>query len=131
VILQDPGVRRGDPLAGQVLDGVGDAGAAGEPEGGRAEAEAHDHVRVRVRVEHQVAAGDADVEGALADVHGDVARAQVVELDLVGRVGEGEVLGGPALFVAGLGEHLDGGFAQRALVGYCDAQHGTALSMVR
>ncbi len=39
-------------------------------------------------VEQQVAAGDADVEGAGADVDGDVARAQVEELDVVVGVGD-------------------------------------------
>jgi hypothetical protein len=33
------------------------------------------------------------------------------------------------MLVTGLGEDLGGGLAQRALVGYCDAQHGTAFLM--
>ena len=44
-------------------------------------------------VEQQVAAGDADVERPRADVHGDVARTQEEELDVVVRVGQHELAG--------------------------------------
>ena len=64
----------------------------GEPEGRGAEVERVDLDRRRVRVEQQVAAGDADVERAGADVGGDVARAQVEELDVVARVGDDQLL---------------------------------------
>ena len=64
---------------------------------------------LRAGVEQQVAAGDADVEGALADVHRDVARAQEEELDVVVRVEQVELLGVAALPVAGLAQHLGGG----------------------
>ena len=73
-------------------------------------------------VEQQVAAGDADVEGALADVERDVARAQVEELHAVGGVEQAELLGVAALAVAGLAQDLGGGGGQRALVGDGDPQ---------
>ena len=73
-------------------------------------------------VQQQVPAGDADVEGPLADVDRDVARTQVEELDAVARVAQRELLEVAALGVAGLAEHLGRGLAQRPLVGYGDAQ---------
>ena len=68
-------------------------GRAGEVERRAAEAEREHLLGLGAGVEQQVAAGDADVEGALADVQRDVARAQVEELDAVLGVDEGELLG--------------------------------------
>ena len=34
-------------------------------------------------IEQQIAAGDADVDGSAANVHGDVQRAKVEQLDIV------------------------------------------------
>ncbi len=60
-------------------------------------------------------------------VHRDVARSQVVELDLVDLVGEHEVLGVPSLAVAGLAQHLRSGLGQRPLVGYGDLEQRTVV----
>ena len=79
--------------------------------------------RVGAGVEQQVAAGDADVERARADVGGDVARAEVEELDLVARVDDVQVARVAAAGVAGLVQHLGGGLGERALVGHGDSQH--------
>ena len=103
-----PDVRRGDPQPGELVEvGVG-ALRAGEPEPAAAEPEAHHLVGLRARVHEQVTAGDADVEGALADVERDVARAQVEELDAVLGVGQRQLLGVVALPVAGLAQDLGG-----------------------
>ena len=59
------------------------AGGTGEAEAAAAEPEPHHLLGLGAGVEQQVAAGDADVEGALADVQRDVARAQVEELHAV------------------------------------------------
>ena len=75
-------------------------------------------------VEQQVAAGDAEVEGALAHVDGDVARAEVEELDPVVGVGQHQLAVVGALAVAGLAEDLARRLGQRALVGHRDAQRG-------
>ena len=115
-----------DPQAGQ-LGQVGVAARGpGEPEPAATEAEPHRLFGLGPRVAQQVAAGDADVEGALADVQRDVARAQVEELDAVLGVGERQLLGVVALPVAGLAEDLRGRLGQRPLVGDRDAEecHG-------
>ena len=75
-------------------------------------------------VQQQVTSGDAGVHGALTDVHGDVARTQEEQLDVVGLVDEHELAPRAAGAVARLGEHGDGGLGQRALVGDGDTQHG-------
>jgi hypothetical protein len=85
------------------------AGLAGEAEGGAGEAEREDLLRVGAGVDQQVAAGDADVELAGGDVDRDVAGAEVEELDLVLRVDDPQLLGLPALLVAGLMQHLPRG----------------------
>ena len=85
------------------------AGPGGEPERRAAEAERHELLGGGAGVEQQVAAGDADVDRARADVHRDVAGAQEEELDVVVRVGQHELAGVAALAVAGLAEHLGGG----------------------
>jgi hypothetical protein len=74
---------------------------------------------VRTGVEQHVPAGDADVQGSLADIDGDVSRAQVEELDAIDFVEEREF---PirALGVTGLPQHLGRGFGQRTLVGHGD-----------
>jgi len=116
------GVGRRDALAGQVGDGGGDAGATGVPEAGGAEAEGADLGGRGPGVQQQVAAGDADVEGALADVDRDVARAEVEELDAVLGGDDGQVLAIRALAVAGLGEDVGRRQREGALVGEGDAQ---------
>ncbi len=83
-------------------------------------------VGLSARVEQHVAAGDAEVEGALPHVDGDVARTQVVELDTVGVVDEHEVLGVVALPVPGLPEHAGGGLGEGALVRYGDLQQSVS-----
>ncbi len=119
-----PDVRRGDPGAGQ----LGEVGVAprraGEPEPAAAEAQRQHLVGLGAGVAEQVAAGDADVEGALADVQRDVARAQVEELDAVLVVGERELLGVVALPVARLAQDLGRGLGERPLVGDGDAEEG-------
>ena len=68
-------------------------------------------------VEQQVAAGDAGVDGARADVDGDVARTQVEELDVVLGVGDDELLAVAARAVARLAQHLDGRSDREPLLG--------------
>ena len=97
-------------------------GGAGEAEAAAAEAERQHLLGLGAGVAQQVAAGDADVEGALADVQRDVARAQVEELDAVLGVDERQLLGVLALAVAGLAQDLGRGLGQRALVGDGDAE---------
>ena len=90
---------------------VGEVGEApdrtGEAEGRVPEVERVDLDGVRTGVEQQVAARDADVERARAHVGGDVARAQVEELDVVAGVGDVQVAGVAATGVPGLAEHLE------------------------
>ena len=95
----------------------------GEAERRVAEAERGDLGGVGAGVEEQVAAGDADVEGARADVGGDVARAEVEELDPVAGVGGVQVARVAAAGVPGLPQHLRGGLGERALVGHGDSEH--------
>ena len=99
------------------------AGRPGEAERRVAEAERGDLGGVGAGVEQQVAAGDADVEGARADVGGDVARTEVEELDPVAGVGGVQVARVAATGVAGLPQHLRGGLGERALVGHGDSEH--------
>ena len=122
--LDHPGVGRGDPLAGQLRQVVVLPGGPGEVEARSAEAQAQHLFGLGARVAEQVATGDADVEGALADVERDVARAQVEELAAVLGVGERELLGVGALAVAGLLEDLGGRDRQGALVGDGDSEQG-------
>ena len=122
VVLDHADVRRRDPQALEVLQRGVAPGGAGEVEARAAEPEVHHLVGLRAGVEQQVAAGDADVERALADVERDVARAQVEELDVVLGVDERELLGVAALAVAGLAQDLGGGLGQRPLVGDGDAE---------
>ena len=82
---------------------------------------------VRAGVEQQVTAGDADVERALPHVDRDVAGTQVEELDVVVGVDGDEVLGGAALAVAGLRQHLGGGLGEGALVGHGNGEHGLSF----
>ena len=100
------------------------AGRRREVEPRAAEAERQHLLGLGAAVEQQVAAGDADVERALADVQRDVARAQVEELDAVLAVGQGQPLGVGALAVAGLAQDVGGGLRQRALVGHREAEVG-------
>lgn len=58
----------------------------------------------------------------VADVHGDVAGTQVVELDVVISVDERQVLGVRALPVAGAAQHVGGRLSQGTLVGDGDFQ---------
>ena len=95
----------------------------------RAEAERQHLLGLGAGVEQQVAAGDADVEGALADVQRDVARPEVEELDAVLGVDEAELLGVVALAVAGLAQHLGGGLRERSLVGDRDPQQLVGLDL--
>ena len=99
-----------------------------EPEGRGAEVERVDLDRVRVRVEQQIASRDADVERAGAHIGGDVARAQVEELDVVAGVADRQLFGVATGGVPGLVEHLDGRLGERALVRDGDAQHSGFLS---
>ena len=124
VLLDQSRVAGGDPVTRDVGDRGRGAGAGGVPEGRRAEAERHQLDGGRAGVEQEVAAGDAAVDGAGADVDRDVARAQVEQLDPVVGVGDDELLGVAPDAVAGLLEHGGGGLGQRALVGDGDAQHG-------
>ncbi len=117
-------IARRHPLAVDVVDRGHLAGAGGIPEGRAPEAERHHLDRGGAGVEQQVATGDAAVDGAGADVDGDVAGAQVEELDVVLDVGDDELLGVAAGAVARLAKHLDGGVGQGALVGHGNSQHG-------
>src|SRR5699024_5748602 len=99
------------------------AGRGGEPERRASEAEGAVLDRLHAGVEHEVAAGDAGVDRARSDVDGDVARAQVEELDLVLGVDEHEFAAVPALAVAGLAQEVGGGAREGPLVRYSDPQH--------
>ena len=76
----------------------------------------------RAVCQRSVSSGDAQVEGALAHVHGDVARPQVVELDAVVLVEQHQILGIVALPVPRLAQHLGGRLGEGALVGHGDLQ---------
>ncbi len=125
VLAHQTGVRGGDALAGQVCDGPGRSPGCGEAKPGAPEAQRQHLDRRGGRVDQHVAAGDAQIEGALADVHRDVARAQVVELDPVVFVEQHQVFGVVALSVARLAQHLGGRLRQGALVGHGDFQQRT------
>ncbi len=102
--LDHTDVGRGDALALELVEALEPPDRSGEVEARAAEPELHRLDGLRTRVEEQVAAGDAGVERALADVQGDVARTQVEELDVVVDVDEGELLGVVALAIAGLAQ---------------------------
>ena len=89
---QQARVGRGDPPPVEVRDGraAAPAGTASRKVEG-AKPSAHDLLGRRAGVEQHVEAGDADVEGARADVDRDVAGPQEEELDVVGLVGHDEV----------------------------------------
>ncbi|EGJ78698.1 putative ATP phosphoribosyltransferase [Streptomyces sp. Tu6071] len=123
VLGDDALVRGRDGEPGEVLGALRGAGAGREAEGGAGEAERQDLLGVGARVEEEVAPGDADVETARTHVEGDVAGAQVEELDLVGRVDQDEFLLLGALAVAGLMEHRRRRSGEGTLVGQGDAQH--------
>src|SRR5581483_7341479 len=113
----------GDAFAGKVFDGPVPTFRCGVAEARRSEAEREALTHGRLGFCGEIAAGDAEVEVAGADIDRDVLGPQEKELDVVGRVDDGEVFGIAAAPVAGLGENLGGGFAQCALVGYRDSQH--------
>jgi len=110
---EDVRVRRRDPGTLQIVQRSRCAVAGrGEAECRSGEVEVEDRVGVGTRVEEEVLAGDTCVEGALADVHGDVAGTQVVELDPGGGIDEHELLAVAPLPVTGFGEYRDGSFRQ-------------------
>ena len=117
-------VRRRDPATADLRDVGPLPRRPGEPERRASEPERQVLDGRGLRVEHEVAAGDTDVDRARPDVHGDVPRAQEEELDVVVRVGQHELAGVATLAVPGLLEHLDGGLGQGALVRDGDPQHG-------
>ena len=121
---QQPRVGGGDPLALQIRDGEGTTLQRGEAEPAATETQPHDLLGTGSRVQQHVETGDADIEVSLTDVDGDVAGTQVVELDVVGLVDEGEVLRVGALPVPGRAEHLGRGLGQGTLVGHGDPEHG-------
>ena len=120
----DADVRRRDPRAGQLARGRSSARPGRRSGTGCGRSRGRGPRRPWRRVAQQVAAGDADVERALADVQRDVARAQVEELDAVLGVDERQLLGVLALPVAGLAQDLGRGLGQRALVRDGDAEQG-------
>src|SRR5439155_17256130 len=83
VPVHDARVGGGDALPGQVVDLDHRAGAGGEAERRAAEVQVEHPLGRRAGVDQQVPAGDAQVQVAGADVGGDVAGAQVEELDVV------------------------------------------------
>lgn len=105
VLGDDALVGGGDRQPVEVLRARGRAGLGGVAEGRTGETELEDLLRLGTGVLQQVAAGDADVETARADVDRDVTGPQVEELHLVLGVDENELLGLLALLVAGLMEH--------------------------
>ena len=124
-VADEARVARGDADALEVGELGERAGRAGEAEGGVAEVERRDLDGRRAGVEQQVAAGDADVERAGADVGGDVARTEVEELDVVAGVGDDAARAGRggrrtrprASICAAVSD-------ERALVGHGDSEHG-------
>ena len=110
----DAGVRRGPPRCAYR------PGRAANRKVERAEVEVEHLVDGGAGVDEQIPAGDAEVEVTRGDVGGDVARAQVEELDVVVGVEAGEILVVGALAVSGLAQHLGGGGGETALVRYGD-----------
>ncbi len=98
-------------------------GSGGEPERGLAEVEAGDLDRGRTGIEQQVTACDSHIERARPHVGGDIARAQVEELDVIARIGDSQGAGIAAAGISGLEQHLGRRLAQRPFVGYCNSQH--------
>ena len=129
VASDDVGVGAGDAQAAEAFGRQFAVPGDGVAEFRAAEAQRHDLGGGRGRVEVQVAAGDADVDDALGDVHGDVARAQEEELDVVLGVGQAELSAGARAAIAGLGDERDGGVRERSLVGECDLEHGESLGI--
>ena len=120
VFADQAGVRGGDPLAVEVGDRPVSAAGGGKPEPGAAEAEGQHLLGLCGRVDQHVAAGDAQIEGALPHVHGDVAGTQVVELNAVVGIDQHQILGIMTLPVASLAQHPDGRFGEGALIGHGD-----------
>ena len=120
---QKPGVRGRDALARQVCNVIGPVGWRRESEPTATKPKRQDLRGAGPRVEEHVPASDPDIQVSFPHVHGDVAGAQVVELDIVSGVHQGQVLGVGALPVSGGPEHGGGPFSQGAFVGYGDLQH--------
>jgi hypothetical protein len=116
-------VRRGDPGVGQIRRRRISTRTGGKAERRRAEREVEHLFDVGAGVDVEIAAGDAEIQVTGGDVDGDVAWAQVEELDVVVGIEAGEVLVISALAVSRLAQHLDGGGAEAAFVGYGDTQH--------
>ena len=76
----------------------------------------------------QILAGDADVDGATADIHGDVERAQIEQLHRVVLVLDDKLARVGAQTIPCLGEHVPGRLGQHAFVRYCDSQHDIPYS---
>ena len=106
-------------------------GRSGVTERRRPESQRQPLAHRRVGFRSEIAPGDAEVELARADVDRDVLGPQEEELDLVGRIDDGQILGVGAAAVPGLGQDLGGGLAERALVGYGDPQHGRSQLLGR
>ena len=100
----------------------------GEAERGRTEAELHVLAGLGAGVQQQVMARDADVDGAAADIHGDVERPQIEQLDVVVRVLHHELTRIGTQTIPRLGQHVPSGLRQHALVGHCDSEHGVSPS---
>src|SRR5699024_1416416 len=103
----------------------------GEPEGRLGEAEPPMLDRLDCGVEHEVPPRDSGVDRSRADVHRDIAGAQVEELDLVLRVDEDQLAAVPALSVPRLTEEIGGRARQGALIRYCDTQHDSSTGACR
>ena len=113
----------GDSLTGEIADCPVTSLRGGVAERGRAEAQRQPLPHRRVGLGGQIAPCDAEVQLPRPDVDRNVLGPQEEELHIVRRVDDGQVLLIGAAPVARLRQDLGSRLAQRALVGYRNAQH--------
>ncbi len=101
-------------LAGEVLHGH--PWRAGKAERRKAKVQRLNLTCGRIRVEQEVPSGNADIESALADIGGDVSRAQKVKLDTVFLIGDTERTGVWPTGVSGFDQHVDGGVTEGSFI---------------
>src|SRR5690606_18903931 len=119
----------GDAGAGRQVGGCADRRvlARGEREPAAAEAEVEQHLERAAGFLDQVAAGDADVCGAVRDELGDVLRADEQREELAAERREQRALAARLQLEARALEQLARAVGQPPLVGQRDADHGSAL----
>ena len=78
---------------------------------------------IRTGVEQQIMTGNADVDGASANVDSDIERTQVEQLHVIVGILHNQLTRIAPQAIAGLGQHVPCRFGQHALVGHGDSQH--------